>query len=120
MNQTTSILLPLLQYLASAGAGVAASRLFAQLRCTFPLPIEQPHGWRITAYRVLYAPRYARIAVLVLAGVIGVIAASLVAFLSGANVTNALDTATAGFLAGIASQILHSLSLADEVPHGHA
>lgn len=117
MIQTSAILLPLLQYFASAGAGVAASWLFAQLRIAVPLPPNRPQGWRITAYRLLYAPRYARIVVLVLAGIIGVMASGLIALLSGANVTNALDTATAGFLAGVASQLLHGFSLSNEVPH---
>lgn len=116
MPHTIRLILPVLQYVAAGGAGAVASYLVAIARLHWPQPSTVPAGASGLFYRTLYAPRYTRMFVLILAGILGTLAAGAVAYFTGANVAEAIDVATAGALAGIASQILHGLTLSSELP----
>lgn len=117
MTHTVQTILPILHFLAGPGAGVAAFFLFDAIRNWYPQPVSTPvSSLARLAYRVLYAPRYARIAALVLAGAIGIMASVPLAMLTGTDVAGALDTALAAALAAISSQVMHSFSLETKIP----
>lgn len=98
--QSIEALVPLLQFLAGTGAGVAASYLFDWLRANLP-------DGSVLAF--LYAPRYARLTVLALTFGIGTAASVLLAWATGAPLPEALDAAVAGFLSLVAAQVTHAL-----------
>lgn len=119
---TAAALLPLLALLAStAGAGAVASWLFGLLRSWYPLPPVPAVSlyWRVV-FRVLYAPRYARLFVLVLASLVSLVASVGVALITGVAVAGIVDAALAASLAAIVSQLLHGLSLDTEVPQSNS
>lgn len=112
MTETIATLLPIAQlFAAPTGAGVLASWLFDQLRAEWPLPEGDTH-W---AYKLLYAPAYARITTLVLAGLISIIASVAVAVLARQDVLPAVDVALAAAIGAIAGQLMHGLGLSTEV-----
>ncbi|NOK59136.1 MAG: hypothetical protein GFH27_549283n404 [Chloroflexi bacterium AL-W] len=98
MTHTTDVLLPLLQYLATAGgAGVVASLLIDRLRVAYPRPLVRLDSFFLRLfYRVLYTPAYVFILALLICG----LAAATVALLTGADVLEAIDVAIAGALVG--------------------
>src|SRR4051812_2523047 len=105
MNQTAAVLIPLLRYAAAPSfVGALASIAFAYLRVSLPSgaeavsPAPTPRhpslrrlGARLRA--LLFTPRYARLAALLLAGLIGGALNVLIAALSGGDVLSVLDTA---------------------------
>jgi len=110
MSQTTATLIPLLSFLASsAGAGYAASWLFEAVRRRWPRPTRaQWRGaasWQRLAWRALYAPRQARLAVFALATLVSLAASVLLALLSGADPLGAADAVLSASLAVIVSQL---------------
>lgn len=111
MNNTLAVLLPYLQLIAGPSSGFVASKAFDWLR--EGLPKDRIPAWAATA---LYAPRYARFIVLIMAAVIAVGASLLIAVIEAGDVSVALDAALAGALAGVASQLTHAAKLATEPP----
>lgn len=93
----------ILMYLSSqAGAGVAASLLFAQLRAWFPAPRQRPsHGLLRWLCRALHTPRYALYSSIVLALFVGTGAAGVLAYIQGRSITDAAW----GFVAALLSQV---------------
>jgi hypothetical protein len=120
MPATLAILLPLLQFLAStAGAGVAASRLFDWLRAE--LPPSRALAWPPLAQRalaLLHAPRYARVGVLLLSALVSLLASAAVSALSGRPLLPDLDAALSASLAAIVSQLWHARTLSADVDRG--
>lgn len=104
---TLTILLPILQWLAStAGAGEAAKYLLNQARTRWP------------DVTIINAPQYARWSSLALAALISMFFAGLIAALQYvatgqplAGIGSALDSALAAALAAIWSQIAHGRQL---------
>jgi|FLYN01.1.fsa_nt_gi hypothetical protein len=116
MPETLRLLIPVLSFLAStAGAGLAASRLFDRLRAALPANelAALPAGRLVSP--LLHAPRYARLSALVLAALISVAASVALAAAQGGDLGGALDTALAASLAAIISQLMHGMGLSDEV-----
>jgi len=111
MTQTTHILIPILSFLVSTGgAGVVASLLFDNLRAHYPQ--ESMPQW---AARLIYAPRYARWSVMLLALVISVGASALLALVQGQDMLLSIDAALAASLSVIVSQVKHSFRQSTQV-----
>ena len=107
-------LIALSAFLAStAGSGWLASVLLDQLREATPKPdaTTWQAGTRMQrlAWTLLYAPRYVRYVVLLLAALISLSANTALALVAGLTPALALDAA----LAVVASQIRHSLTMKD-------
>lgn len=101
---TIEVLIPLLTWLGSTvGAGAIAFALFGWLRDHYPAT----SGGGVLA-TLLWAPRYARFSVLVLAALISVCATGLLAVLTGGDVLSAIDAAFAAALSAILSQVFHA------------
>lgn len=100
-------------FVSVAGAAFAANSFITALRQNNPLPQERPVS---LPYRVLYAPRYARILAIVFAVVISIGCSALVALAAGQPVALSIDTALSAVLAALGSQLIHGLSLSAEVP----
>jgi len=127
MSETLAIFLPLLRYAAAPSVvGALASIAFAYLRVALPQDTESASPAPSTRYpalrrlgvrirALLFTPRYARLAALFLAGLIGGALNVLIAALSGGDVLSVLDTASAGLLAMVASQLTHGMTLDAEV-----
>lgn len=113
MNQTLAVLVPWLQFLAGGGSGVLASWMFDRLRASRPLETIPAGHWLATA---LYAPRYARLIVLVLGAVVSVAATVLVALLTAGDLPAVLDSAVAAAVSGVASQLTHARHLETTPP----
>lgn len=113
MNQTLSTLLPWLNTLAGGGGGIVASWFFDQIRSGFPMDDPYTPPWLNGA---LYAPRYARLSVLLLSAVISVLASVAVAIITTGDWPGALDAAFATALSGVASQIWHGRTLPTNPP----
>jgi hypothetical protein len=110
MTQTTQIIIPLLSFLVSTGgAGFIASLLFDKLRVTYQ---KAPQKW---IQNLLYAPRYARWSVMVLALIISVGASIALAFLQGQDLLVSVDAAFAASLSVIVSQVKHSFTQSTQV-----
>lgn len=112
MTATVAALLPLLAFAAStAGAGWLASRLFDRLRAAVPRPTAAQWA-RLTALgrlavTALYAPRWARMTVFLLAWLVATLASVATSALTGRAALPALDAA----LAVIVSQVAHAAGL---------
>lgn len=109
-------ILSLIGFLASTvGSGVLASWLLDQMRLAMPKPTtatwHAARRWRRLLWALLYAPRYARYTVLVLAVLVSLSANIILAAAGGLTPALALDAA----LAIVASQIRHSFTLPKEV-----
>lgn len=113
MSQTLSTLLPWLNTLAGGGGGIVASWFFDQIRSGFPMDDPYTPPWLNGA---LYAPRYARLSVLLLSAVISVLASVAVAIITTGDWPGALDAAFATALSGVASQIWHGRTLPTNPP----
>jgi hypothetical protein len=118
LTESTSLatLIDLLAFLAStAGAGWAATRIFDWLRTEIPRPtvFDWPHLSRFgrVVMTLLYAPRYARMSVFVLASLISIISTVLLAQVRGESARPAFDAA----VAVIVTQLLHLVQLPAEV-----
>lgn len=113
-------LIPVLQFLASAGAGMTATWLISWARRTWPCPtaptLAAMTRFDRAGYVLLYAPRYTRLLALGLAAAIGLIAALALAGLQSTDARPLLDAA----LAALVSQIRHGLTLSAEVPRAPA
>lgn len=118
MTQTTATILPFVSFLASGGgAGILASLLFDALRRRFPQPVVAPSSTVARfAYRAIYAPAYARISAMVLAGIVSVACSALLAFLTGSDVFGAVDVALSAAISAVASQATHALGLSIDMP----
>lgn len=119
MPETLIALLPTLAFLAStAGAGWAASALFALARARLPRPTPAqwarltPLGRLLTS--ALYAPRYARLTVFALAALVSLAATVIAAVGTGQGARPALDAA----LAVIVSQLVHAAGLGSQAAPG--
>jgi len=127
MNETLAAFLPLLRYLAAPSVvGALASIAFACLRVSLPQDTELTSPAPSTRYpalrrfgvqlrALLFTPRYARLAALLLAGIIGGALNVLIAAVSGGDVLAVADHATAGLMAMVASQLMHGMTLNAEV-----
>lgn len=105
MTQTTAILLPFIQYLASGpGAGVAGYLFFNWLRAR--VPVDQASALSC----LFHAPLYARILALLLTGLISVLFSALGAFLLGGDVFRAVDEAAAAMLSMVIATVTHGLT----------
>ena len=101
------------QYAAPAGAGTAASWLFARLRSSLPTPVPAPLDGAPSlaqrGYALLYffvqSPMGAYASVVVLSGVVSIVAAIAVAALLGQDISVAAAAATGQ----VASQWRHVL-----------
>lgn len=113
MNQTTQIILPWLNSLAGGGGGIAASWLFDQFRAAYRQDAITTPKWLNTT---LYAPRYARIVVLILGALISVIASIVIAILTTGDWPGALDAAFATALSAAGSQLWHARTLETRPP----
>jgi hypothetical protein len=119
MPESLATLLPLLSLLATAGgAGYAASWLFDALRRRWPCPTRaqwrDAASWQRLAWRTLYAPRQARLAVFALATLVSLLASVALALLSGADPLRAADAVLSASLAVIVSQLAQPQSAAIE------
>lgn len=124
MPETTDAILSLLRYAAAPSiVGALASILFDFLRSHLPQDAESPSPLRRLGARLrslLFVPRYARWAALLLAGLIGGLLNMAIAALSGGDVLAVADNALAGLMAMVASQLVHSRSLSAAVPDAAA
>jgi hypothetical protein len=114
MTETINQLIPILRFLAVPGAGIVASLLFAELRSLFPQPAAAPAA-RLARLllTLLYAPRWSRISVLILASAIGLIFGVPLALLEARPVMPVVDAA----LAALISQVWHAFSgLSGDLP----
>lgn len=112
MSDTATTLISLLTFLAStAGAGWAASALFARVRAAVPCPTREAWPTLGPARRLLavalYAPAWARVTVFALSAAISLAATAGAALLAGQDARPALDAA----LAVIVSQLVHAAGL---------
>lgn len=105
--QTLAILLSILKYLVSGGAGVAASWLFDWLRARY----AARKGTGGLLDRMLFSPRYVRLTVLFLSALIALPAAALAALIEGRDALQAVDALAAPFLAFAVSQFMHARTL---------
>lgn len=107
MTQTLSQMLPILQFMASTGAGILASLLFATLRHRYPLPAAVPASSVIRLLlHLLYAPRWSRLGVIVLAGLIAIPFALVIALINGQAPLPIVDA----LVAALISQVWHALT----------
>lgn len=97
-------LLPFLNWLAGAGAGLLASWLFDYLREETVIP----DNWRA----FLYTARYARYVWLALSIAVALLATAAAAAIDGRPVLNAVDVAFASVIAGLFRHAQTSLSKA--------
>lgn len=112
MKETIATLIPILTlFAAPAGAGALSSWFFDWLRTRYPLPPEPIS----LAYKLLYAPAYARVVTIVIGGLISIVASGAVAGLAGQDVLSAIDVALAALLGALSGQLRHGLSLSTEV-----
>lgn len=114
MSATTATLIPILTFLSTTGAGILASWLFGRLRAHIPLPSAAPAPLLARlGLMLLYAPRWSRCTVLVLAGLLGMVFSVLLALLQGQPVAPIVDV----LLAALISQIWHAAtSLSGTLP----
>lgn len=105
--QSIESLIPFLQFLAGAGAGIVGAWLFDQLRDR--LEDDSPLAF-------LLAPFYARIAVMLFTFLIGTGASVALAFITGADVPGVLDASVAGFLSLVAAQLTHAITSLPKTP----
>jgi hypothetical protein len=115
METMPTELISALAYLASqAGAGAAASILFANLRDAFPPPPQRPRS-RVLAwlYALLHKPRYALHTSTLLSLLIGVAAAVILAYVQGDDWIQAAW----GFAGALVSQLWYRHGrMATDVP----
>lgn len=105
MPQTIATLIPILRFLAAPGAGILASWLFGVLRARVSLPAAAPAAPLARLLLVLlYAPRYSRCTVLLLAGLLGIAFSVLLALVQGQALAPILDA----LLAALISQLWHA------------
>jgi endonuclease/exonuclease/phosphatase (EEP) superfamily protein YafD len=111
MSETTQTIIPVLTFLVSTGgAGFVASLIFDKARHN--LTREALPAWLAKA---IYAPRYARWSVMLLALLISVGASALLAFVQGQDIMLSIDSALAASLSVIVSQVKHSFRQSTEV-----
>jgi hypothetical protein len=108
MQQTLSVLLPLLQYVIDGGAGYLASLLFAWLRTRYA-------RWKGTGDwldRTLFSPYIlvTRLVILVISILFAFPCAVLAAQIEGRDVLQAADVAVAALIGFTASQFKHAQS----------
>jgi hypothetical protein len=114
MPETLAEIIPIVRFLATAGAGILASLIFAALRARFALPAVPPASpVARLGVALLYAPRYSRVSVLVLAGFLGIAFSALLALLEARPVLPAVDV----LVAALISQLWHAArDLSGELP----
>jgi len=105
--QTLAIVLSILKYVISGGAGIPASWLFDWLRTRY----ADRKGTGGVLDHMLFSPRYVRLTVLFLSALIALPCAALAAVIEGQDALQAVDALAAPFLAFTISQFVHARSL---------
>ena len=96
-----------LQWIIAGGSGVLAWAVFNWVRNTFP----QDQISTSFLSKLLYAPKWARVTVFVLASLISIGASAALASINGSSPSVAID---AGF-AVLISQLAHGLTMSGEI-----
>lgn len=120
MTQTLAVILPYLTLIAGPiGGGALGAWVFQRIRTAIPregIAIQRARWYvRLLAW-ALYDPFGALLSALILSGIVSIGASVSIAALTGQDVLSAFDTAFAGMVGAVASQIAYRGGIKPQEP----